>query len=414
MALTEATSHLNKGLRLIDILPASADRDASELQTRALLSLAWEVYRGWQAPQIVEILLPALPLAQRSGDLKVLARTLWGLWVNPLTQGRISESLQWADELLASARTRGDEEMLLVAHMAEMVTHFWLGDLSQANHHGQAILTRYLADRHAKIALQMNHDPKSLVGLYAANWEWMQGYPDRAKQTMEELSVHSESIGHPFDRAFGLTLGGMVHHYRGEADRWHELLQKAQALGRENNMPFVVDVLVPTYSSIVFVGYGRTEEAVASFRSALPVWGASGLRINAYIRAVFGEVLAMTGDAEAGLEQIDEMLQLAANPDWLERVFLAEILRLKGWMLTLKDDLEGAEKYYLASLDWAREQHAKSWELRTSISLARLWQQQGKTTEARELLAPVYNWFTEGFDTKDLKEAKALLEELAA
>jgi predicted ATPase len=122
----------------------------------------------------------------------------------------------------------------------------------------------------------------------------------------------------------------------------------------------------------------------------------------------------MTGDAEAGLEQIDEMLQQAANPDWLERVFLAEILRLKGWMLTLKDDLEGAEKYYLASLDWAREQHAKSWELRTSISLARLWQQQGKTTEARELLAPVYNWFTEGFDTKDLKEAKALLEELAA
>ena len=82
-------------------------------------------------------------------------------------------------------------------------------------------------------------------------------------------------------------------------------------------------------------------------------------------------------------------------------------------MLTLKDDLEGTEKYFLASLDWAREQQAKSWELRTSTSLARLWQRQGKRQEAYELLAPVYDWFAEGFDTKDLKEAKALLDELA-
>jgi predicted ATPase len=81
-------------------------------------------------------------------------------------------------------------------------------------------------------------------------------------------------------------------------------------------------------------------------------------------------------------------------------------------MLALKDEPEGAEKSYLASLDWAREQQAKSWELRTSTSLARLWQSQGKNKEAHDLLAPVYDWFTEGFDTKDLKEAKALLEGL--
>ena len=90
----------------------------------------------------------------------------------------------------------------------------------------------------------------------------------------------------------------------------------------------------------------------------------------------------------------------------------AEILRLKGWMLSLKGNVEGAERNYLASLDWAREQQAKSWELRTSSSLARLWQSQGKRKEAYDLLAPIYDWFTEGFDTKDLKEAKALLEEL--
>jgi hypothetical protein len=122
----------------------------------------------------------------------------------------------------------------------------------------------------------------------------------------------------------------------------------------------------------------------------------------------------MLGDIDGALQLIDEQIEQVERPGWEERVYYAEILRLKGWMLTIKDDLEGAEQNYLASLEWAREQQAKSWELRTSTSLARLWQGQGKRDDAHDLLAPVYNWFTEGFDTKDLIEAKALLEELAA
>jgi len=109
---------------------------------------------------------------------------------------------------------------------------------------------------------------------------------------------------------------------------------------------------------------------------------------------------------------LEEQIEEVERPDREERPDYAEMLRLKGWILSLEGDLAGAEKAYLASLEFAREQQAKSWELRTSTSLARLWQQQGKCKEAHELLAPVYNWFTEGFDTKDLKEAKALLQEL--
>jgi predicted ATPase len=124
--------------------------------------------------------------------------------------------------------------------------------------------------------------------------------------------------------------------------------------------------------------------------------------------------MAMNGDLDDALRLIDEQIEQIERPGWEERQFYAEILRLKGWMLSLKDDPAGAEKSYLASLDWAREQQAKSWELRTSTSLARLWQQQGKRKEAHDLLAPVYEWFTEGFDTKDLKDAKALLDKLSA
>jgi len=124
--------------------------------------------------------------------------------------------------------------------------------------------------------------------------------------------------------------------------------------------------------------------------------------------------MALLGDVDDALRLVDDQIAQVERPGWGERLHYAEILRLKGWMLSLKGDLAGAEKNYLASLDWAREQQAKSWELRTSTSLARLWQSQGKRKAARELLASVYNWFTEGFDTKDLKDAKALLDELAA
>ena len=143
------------------------------------------------------------------------------------------------------------------------------------------------------------------------------------------------------------------------------------------------------------------------------MWDASGGKIRSpYGKAVLAEGMALTGELDNALRLIDEQIEQVERPGWEERIHYAEILRLKGWMLSLKGDLAGAERNYLASLDWAREQQAKSWELRTATSLARLWQGQGKRKEALDLLAPAYNWFTEGFDTKDLKDAKALLEEL--
>ena len=123
--------------------------------------------------------------------------------------------------------------------------------------------------------------------------------------------------------------------------------------------------------------------------------------------------MALTGDLDNALHLIDEVIAQIERPGWEERLCYAEILRLKGWMLSLKGYLEGTERIFLASLDWARRQQAKSWELRTSTSLARLWHSQGKCRDAHDLLAPVYDWFTEGFDTKDLQEAKALLDEIA-
>lgn len=158
---------------------------------------------------------------------------------------------------------------------------------------------------------------------------------------------------------------------------------------------------------------GRLAEGIPNLRGAMErLNAAGGEHFMPLMRAVLAEGLALSGDLAGGLSLIEESLIQIARPGWEEGWHLAEAPRLKGWMLSLKSDLQDAEQNYLASLDWAREQQAKSWELRTAISLASLWQNQGKHKEAHDLLAPMYNWFTEGFDTKDLKEAKALLAEL--
>jgi predicted ATPase len=416
MALTEAIAHLEAGLNVIRSLPASESRDRSELECRVLLSTAWEAYRGWPAPQLAEVLTPALPLARSARQPKLLARTLWGLWVNLMSVGPVEESLVLAEELLNAGEQTADEELLLVGHMTVMVTNFWLGNLLASQRHGRAIIERYVRERHGQIVRSMNHDPKTLAGIYLSLVLWMLGYPDRAAAIVDERDAHARLIGHPFDSGFVLTLGAWVFHYRGEPEKQYARNEAVQKLARDAGLPFLSGVLAPFLSTgISLAQQGRLSEGIEHMQTGIRLWDAAGARTTTpYVRSRLGEALARTGDVDGGLSHVNAMLEQIARPGWQERSHLAETLRLKGWMLSLKGDLAGAERSYLASLDWAREQQAKSWELRTATSLARLWRAQGRRKEAYDLLAPIYGWFTEGFGTKDLLEANALLAELAS
>jgi predicted ATPase len=149
-------------------------------------------------------------------------------------------------------------------------------------------------------------------------------------------------------------------------------------------------------------------------QAAVTRWEEGGGKLGCpYFKSVIAQGMAQLGEADEALALIDEQIAQVERPGWEERAHYAEILRLKGWMHLLKGDLEAAERSYLASLDLARDQRAKSWELRAATSLAQLWQQQGKRKEGYALLAPIFGWFTEGFNTKDLQGAKALLDELS-
>src|SRR6185437_5103237 len=189
--------------------------------------------------------------------------------------------------------------------------------------------------------------------------------------------------------------------------------EECERLGRENSLPVLWAMLAPFAHGQVLIREGKIAEGIAPLKAGIAVWNATGGKVRGpTVNAFLGEAMALTGDLDNALRLLEEQIIQIEGPGWEERLSYAEILRLKGWILSFKGDLEGAEQNFLTSLTWARRQQAKMWELRTSTSLARLWQSQGKRQEAYELLAPVYDWFTEGFDTKDLQAAKSLLAEL--
>jgi class 3 adenylate cyclase/tetratricopeptide (TPR) repeat protein len=414
LALNEAISHLNKGMELIGTLAQSAQRDASELDLRTPLGTAWMALKGWAAPEVWTSLHPALGLAKLHGRREALLRIYLGLWSNVLTQGRVAESLAWVNEMLASAEASVDLDLLMVGHWAACVTYSWLGDFNQSREHGDRVVALYSEEKHRHLADIVNTDPKTGVGIFVSLGTWMLGYPDRAVQLCNANDVHARRRGHPFDLGQALTVNGQVWDLRCEPEPLLARVEEAEALGRAHSLPFISEVLAQIWKGVAWLRAGRLAQGIPHLRSAVERYHAGGGEIwMPYSRAVLAEGLALSGDLEGGLRLIEESLTQIARPGWEERWPLAEVLRLKGWMLQRQGKLAVAEENYLASLNVAREQQAKSWELRTSTSLARLWQSQGKCKEALDLLKPVYDWFTEGFDTKDLIEAKALLDELS-
>ncbi|UCH49011.1 MAG: adenylate/guanylate cyclase domain-containing protein, partial [Betaproteobacteria bacterium] len=414
MALTEAISHLNKGLELINSLPASVERDASELSLRIPLGTAWLALKGWAASEVSTSLHPALGLATSLERNDVLLSIQSGLFWNALTQGRVAESLPWVERMLATAEATCDADLLITGHMLASACFYWSGRLVECMEHRDTVHALYEPEKHAHLVGLLNHDPKTLVGTFASNCAWMLGYPDRAAELAVDTDAHARQVAHPFDLGWALFKGAGAFDFRGEPEVLYERLKECEQLGRDNSMPVLSALLACQRRGIALIREGKAAAGIPTLKAANDIWNASGGKVHdPYMNATIAEGIAMMGNIDDALQLINEQIEQVERPGWEERLHYAEILRLKGWMLTLKDDLEGAEQNYLASLDWAREQQAKSWELRTSTSLARLWQSQGKKKEAHDLLAPVYDWFTEGFDTKDLKDAKALLEELA-
>ena len=412
-ALPEAISHLRAGLSCTERLPASDARDASELRLRTLLGPAVLSHQGWASPEVSAALEPAWRLAEELDDRQSVLPVAYGLWVHNMSAGRLAESMLWAERMLTFAAGTHDENFQLCGHRAALASRFWQGDLAGARAHGDAIRRMYDGERHAHIAALTTSDPLAGDGIYRAHYLWMLGYPDQARAVARETAALVRRLNHPFEIAFALTLGAQVYEYCNEPAELLQCAMEAERVGKEFGVPLMSEIMAEISKGEAWLLDGRVSESIGQLRESIRRLNNTGHRVwVAYLGVRLGEAMAMDGDVAGGLALMDE--SLARTECHEDRVHLAETLRIRGVMSMRLGNLADAEVRLRTAIDVAREQQARSWELRASTTLARLLADRGDRVAAHAVLAPVYGWFTEGFDTRDLREAQQLLGELAA
>jgi TOMM system kinase/cyclase fusion protein len=420
----EAVAHLRKALEVLATLPDTLERAQQELDLQTILGPALINTKGQAAPEVLHAYARARQLCQQVGETPQLFRVLRGLWYFYLHRVELQTARELGEQLLTLAQRVGDQALLLEAHYALGNTLNYLGEFAATQAHFAQGIALYDPEQHRSHAVRYGQDPGVACRYYAGVTLWWLGYPEQALQMSHEALTLAQELAYPYSLGSAMAFAAWLHHLRREGHLTQERAEAAIALGVEQGL-----AVFPAMGTI-FRGWalaqrdaepaarhGQREEGIAQMRQGLAAWRATGAAVfQPYGLALLAEVSAQVGQIEAGLTLLAEALALTNDKG--ERRWEAEIYRLKGELLLhaecgVQNATLTAEACFQKALDVARQQQAKSWELRAAMSLSRLWQRQGNRDAARQLLAPIYGWFTEGLDTADLQEARVLLEELS-
>jgi predicted ATPase len=318
-----------------------------------------------------------------------------------------------AETLLHLAQRAHDRVLSVVAHYALGATWFWLGALPAARLHLEEAIAHYRPDQRGNLVFRMGQDPGVACRAFAALTLWLLGDPDQALAHIHDALALAHELSHPYSLAFARWGAAWVSQFRRDVPAVHEQAEAAVALSTEQGFPFwaAAGTILRGWALAM---QGQDEVGMAQVRQGIAAYRATGAALLVpYYCTLLAGVFAHLGHPEDGLQALAEAHALIEQQE--ERWWEAEVCRLRGVLLLRQPGASQAEAeaWLQWALDVARRQEAKSLELRAAMSLARLWQRQGKREEACDLLALVYDWFTEGFDTADLQEAKQLLDELA-
>ncbi len=413
LAHLEAISHFTTGIELLQTLPEAPARTQHALTLHIALGAALQIAKGHAAPEVEHAYTQAYALCQQVGETPELVPVLFGLWRFYNTRAQLHTARELGETVLRLAQRAHDPALSVVAHYALGLTSFWLGALPAARTHLAEGIARYTPDQRRTPAFRMGQDPGVACRIYAAATLWSLGYPEQALARVHEALALAHELSHPFSLAFARCFAAFVSQFRRDVPAVHAHAEATVALSTEQGFTqWAVQGTMLRRWALAMKGQG--EEEIAQVRQGIAAYRATGASVFVpYFYTWLAEVSAHLGHVEDGLQALAEAHTLVEQHE--ERWWEAEVCRLQGVLLlrqTTTPQVE-AETWLRRALDVARRQEAKSLELRAAMSLSLLWQQQGKRAEAYELLAPVYSWFTEGFDTADLQEAKALLAELS-
>jgi class 3 adenylate cyclase/predicted ATPase len=407
LAHLEAIRHFDRGLEILPALPEGPTRDRGEVELQLARGLSLFTTEGFVSRAAAEAYGRACELSEQSGDPRQLFMAVFGLWVSANGRGGMVECRKFSRRLQRLTADDGDQELRLQAHHSAWTTCLFSGEPAVAREHCEAGRRLYDPERH-RLHRQLygGHDPGVCADYMVAQAYWLLGHPDTGLATGKAALALAERIAHPFTLGAALVMNAMIHLDRDEPELALQPIEAAEALVAEQRIGLVLEPQI--LRGAVMTAQGAFKEAIACLRDGLT--RPRAIRLHHYGLARLAEALARQGEHREALAAVGKGLEDQERTG--QRRWEAELHRLKGVALVGLNRLDEAEAAFEEALRIARMQQAKTYELRAATTLARLWGEQGRREEARDLLAPVYGWFTEGFETADLKQAKVLLDEL--
>ena len=407
----EAVGHFTKGIDLLGQLPNTTERIPQELDLQMALGTALRLTKGFAAPEVEATFSRALELCEQVGETPKRFMALWGVsYYYAVRSPGAKPGL--VEQLFQLAQSEGDQAQRVVAHRNLGSVFVLQAKFTEALELLQQGLALYDREQHRSLAYVYGQDMAVVCRQWSAWALWFLGYPDQALNMNRETTLLTRETSHPPTVVYAAVFAAMFHRFRREIEPAKKLADKAAKESAEQGNGFFLA------SANVLRGSLLTEESmddgIALMQEGLAGWRATGAELFVpFYLALLAEAYGEAGQAAEGLAALDEALTIAdkGGKDG-ERVWDAELSRIKGELLLGSSHAVQAEACFQEALQIARTQRAKSWELRASVSLSLLWKNQGRRKEARELLQGIYDWFTEGFDTPDLINAKALLDEL--
>jgi DNA-binding SARP family transcriptional activator/predicted ATPase len=409
----EAIAHFSKALTLLESLADPGQYAQQELSLQIALGHALITIKGSAAPEVEQTFSRARALSQQVGDTPQAFQVLFGLYGFYSIRGEIEQTArELAEQCLHFAQGLQDPSLLIIAQLAVGVNALYRGDLTRAQAHLERGLALYDPQTSTSLIALYGLDPGVVCRRISAWVKWLLGYPQQAKEEIHKALTLSQELAHPFDIAGALATTCTIYHHCREAGAVKAWADKTINLATEYG--FAIWKLHGTMlRAWALAEWEEEAEGIEQTRQDLEAYYATGTRAMAPLYlSLLAEAHMKMGQVTEGLTVLEQALTRVEKSG--ERFWEAELYRLKGELLSRKGADDGEiEQQVLKAINTAREQSARSLELRATVSLGRLWQAQGKRKEARQTLAKIYDWFTEGFDTIDLKEAQALLDELS-
>jgi len=406
----EAISSFTAAIDLLQRLPESPERNQGELVIQQALGTALIALKGYAASEVERAFARALELCERLGDPVKLFPAMFGLWAVHYLRGERRKAFELAEQLLRRAERARDQELLMLAHVALGDTSCSTGELLRAREHLEVAISLYNRERPPRLGGSNDLGVNALS--YAALTLWLLGYPDQALERSNEAFALAEAISHPHTLAFAEFFVGRLLQLRRNARETQEIEERLIALSAEHGFTFwLAQATIERGGAMA--EQGRHEEGIALMQEGLTTLHAAGPR--AQYLCLLVDAYRKTGRINDGLGALSEVMSATDEDEERWGGFEPELHRLKGELLLKKDDSDAAEARHCfqRAIETARNRSAKSWELRATMSLARLLAKQDRREEGRAMLVDIYGWFTEGFDTADLKDAGALLDELS-